>query len=261
VQVGPFGLVTSHGPLTTPGIPLADLYGQFEAPGGIPGVVDVSSSGNVVVPSRSTCLRGSTGSASKISATCKPTSDTHQAAGQGKQNQLAYYSNYGPRIDLTGPGGARKFNLPFWDRGGTLGFPDTSSDFTTAFGDFGTTSNWALLVPCFVFTGGGFPANQCYSTIQGTSMAAPHVSATAALVASARPEARHNPDRLVSILKSRAQRIEGNQTEVLSATDTSPADLLGTACPTGYCHLGGPSVPDSEAYGAGLVDAARAVPR
>jgi hypothetical protein len=30
-------------------------------------------------------------------------------------------------------------------------------------------------------------------------------------------------------------------------------------CPTGYCHLGGPPISSKDAYGAGIVDAKRAV--
>ncbi|HEX6676230.1 MAG TPA: hypothetical protein VF486_14525 [Actinomycetes bacterium] len=41
-----------------------------------------------------------------------------------------------------------------------------------------------------------------------------------------------------------------------SARDTSAADLDGTACPTGYCHLGGTCVSDTDAYGRGLVSVA-----
>src|SRR5918995_1850288 len=47
-----------------------------------------------------------------------------------------------------------------------------------------------------------------------------------------------------------------NFTRDLSATDPSPGDLSGIPCPTGYCHLEGPRIPDSEAYGAGLVNVA-----
>jgi hypothetical protein len=43
-----------------------------------------------------------------------------------------------------------------------------------------------------------------------------------------------------------------NHTPPLSATDTSPADLTGVACPTGYCHLGGAPISNRNAYGAGL---------
>ena len=47
----------------------------------------------------------------------------------------------------------------------------------------------------------------------------------------------------------------------LSATDLSGGDSAGGTCTTGYCHLGGPAVPDKEAYGAGIVNAAAAVKR
>ena len=43
-----------------------------------------------------------------------------------------------------------------------------------------------------------------------------------------------------------------NFTPPLSATDTSPADLTGDPCPTGYCHLGGAPISNRNAYGAGL---------
>jgi lantibiotic leader peptide-processing serine protease len=257
VRVGAGGRVLSHGQLTTPGDPLDDLYGLYELPGGVPGVVDVSATGNVVVPSSASCPPGTTGSADDLNATCKPTSDPHQAAGQGRRDQLSYYSDYGPRIDIAAPGGARKFNLPFWDRGGTPGFPYTNEDLTNAWETFSTTSNWAVEIPCFVFTAGsGFPQGQCYSTIQGTSMATPHVSAALALIASAHPGLRHKPQALVARLLDHANTRVHNTTQVLSATDTSPADLTGDPCPTGYCHLGGARISDADAYGAGLVNVA-----
>src|SRR5262249_7682640 len=114
-------------------------------------------------------------------------------------------------------------------------------------------------IPCYLISGNGFPAGQCYTSIQGTSMATPHASAVLALIASAHAELRGNPRGLVQVLKDTAPDVHGNTTQVLSATDTSPGDANGLPCPTGYCHLGGPPVSDSDAYGAGIVDAARAV--
>jgi hypothetical protein len=258
VRVGAGGKVLSHGQLTAPGDPLTDLFGQYEVPGGVPGVVDVSATGNLVNTSSASCPPGTAGTPEAPNATCKPAGDAHQAAGPGKQDQLAYYSSYGPRIDLAAPGGARKFNLPVWDRGGTPGFPYTSADLTNVWEDFSTTSNWAVEIPCFLFgAGSGFPENQCYTSIQGTSMAAPHVSAALALTASAHPFLRHHPSLLVALLKLKANRKVHNLTQVVSATDTSPGDLTGVACPTGYCHLGGARVSDRDAYGAGLVNVAR----
>ena len=43
-----------------------------------------------------------------------------------------------------------------------------------------------------------------------------------------------------------------NFTPPLSATDTSPGDLTGVACPTGFCHLGGVPISNRNAFGAGL---------
>jgi subtilisin family serine protease len=262
VRVGAGGRVISHGPLTTPGTDPADFqdyFGLYETPGGVPGVVDVSSTGRVTVPSSPTCPPGTTGDPeTDLNPTCKPITDLHQAAGQGKTNQLAYYSEYGPRIDIAGPGGARKFNLPFWDRGGTPGFPYTTEDLTNAWEVFSTTSNWAVEIPCFTFTkGSGFPQGQCYSTIQGTSMAAPQVSGSLALVASAHPSLRKHPRALIARLKRMANDSPHNYTRALSGTDTSPGDLTGLPCPTGYCHLGGPRISDNDAYGAGLVNVAK----
>jgi lantibiotic leader peptide-processing serine protease len=270
VRVGAGGRVLSHGQLSTPGDPpenWPDLFGQYETPGGVPGVIDVSSTGRLVVPSSATCPPGTIGDPGDpdatppvppdFNATCKPRSDRHHAAGQGLTNQLAYYSDYGPRIDIAGPGGARKFNLSNFDRGGTPGFPYTTDDLTNAWQVFSTTSNWAVQIPCFTFTrGSGFPQGQCYSTIQGTSMAAPQVVGSLALIASAHPSLRKHPRSLITRLKRLANDRPHNFTRALSATDTSPGDLTGLPCDIGYCHLTGPRIPSSEAYGAGLVNVA-----
>jgi subtilisin family serine protease len=256
LRLGAEGRVISHGPLTIPGDPFQDYYGLYENPGGVPGVVAVSATGNVVKGASDTCA---TGTFETSDATCKPKSDAHQPTGVGRQNQLTYYSNYGPRIDVAAPGGARKFNVPSADRGGTGGFPYTTADGYTAFETFSITSNWALEIPCFVNLGPQFYQNECYSTIQGTSMATPHASAVVALIASAHPWMRHHPALLVGWLKVTAENIHGNTTPGLSATDTSAGDRTGLACPTGYCHLGGPAISDRDAYGAGLVNAAAAV--
>jgi hypothetical protein len=256
VRVGAGGRVLSHGSLTTPGDDLVDLFGQYETPGGIPGVVDVSATNNVVNGPSAKCAPGTTGTADDPNATCKPTSDRHQAAGVGKMNQLAYYSSYGPRIDIAAPGGARKFNLPNFDRGGTPGFPYTTTERNNVWEDFSTTSNWAVEIPCFTFSAAsGFPPKQCYSSIQGTSMAAPHVSAAIALAASAHADLRHDPDALVARVKAHAVDAV-NHTRALSASDKSPGDLSGVPCRTGYCHLEGGVISNNDAYGAGLLNVA-----
>ena len=160
-------------------------------------------------------------------------------------------------MDVAAPGGARKFNLPNADRGGTAGWPYVDTDGYKAWEDFSITSNWAMEIDCFYDIGPEFYPDECYSTIQGTSMATPHVSAVLALIASQNPKARHNPATLVSILKKGAQKIKGNLTPPLSAKDLSAGDRNGLLCVTGYCHLGGNAISDLEAYGAGLVDASK----
>lgn len=307
-RIGKGGKVLSHGILDVPPGG-TDFFGLYEVPGGVPGVVDVSSTANVVNAPSASCPSGSTGSDSSdvnaARAWCKPTSDAHQPFGVGMQNQLAYYSNYGPRIDVAGPGGARKFNLPSIDRGGTEGWPFTGvdsyvsdnnpggsqpgpseGDGYNAWEDFSITSNYALEIPCVIFDGTSsdptgnpppasqgyygvptetdFDNSQCYSTIQGTSMATPHASAVLALIASAHPELRYQPKKLVAFLEKHAvtpTKLLQNTTPPLSKTDTSAGDRTPSAgpCSGGYCHLGGKAIKAKEAFGAGLVNAAAAV--
>ena len=267
-RIGAGGFVIRHGQLSTPGDTAEDWpdpFGTVELPAGAPGAVDVSATNRVVVPSSASCPPGTTGDPGDpdadppvppdFNATCKPASDPHQAAGPGTKNQLSYFSNYGPRIDIAGPGGARKFNLPFWDRGGTPGFPFTIEDLTNAWQVFSTTSNGAVQIPCFTFTtGSGFPQGECYSTIQGTSMAAPQVVGSLALIASAHPSLRKHPGALIARMKRLANDNVHNNTRAISRTDTSPGDLSGLPCDIGFCHLSGPRISDSDAYGAGLVN-------
>ena len=269
-RIGAGGLVIRHGQLSTPGDTAEDWpdpFGTVELPAGAPGAVDVSATNRVVVPSSASCPPGTTGDPGDpdadppvppdFNATCKPASDPHQAAGPGTKNQLSYFSNYGPRIDIAGPGGARKFNLPNYNRGGTPGFPYTIEDLTNAWEVFSTTSNWAVQIPCFTFTtGSGFPQGECYSTIQGTSMAAPQVVGSLALIASAHPSLRKHPGALIARMKRLANDNVHNNTRAISRTDTSPGDLSGLPCDIGFCHHSGPRISDSDAYGAGLVNVA-----
>lgn len=264
-KIGSGGRVTSHGILDVPPGG-TDYFGLWEVPGGVPHVVDVSATGNVVKPTYPNCPADSLAAGNH--QWCKPSADAHQPYGVGKRNQLTYYSNYGPRIDFAAPGGSRKFNVPAADRGGTEGWPWTGAnsvyggsseqDGYNAWQTFSITSNWATQIPCFTFTDDPlFPDNNCYAIIQGTSMATPHVSAAAAVVLSNHPEALKNPGMLFDLLKAGARPTKGNTTPPVSGTDTSNMDRTNDPCPGAYCHLGGSAISDSDAYGNGLINVYR----
>ena len=76
-----------------------DYRGMLETPAGVPGVIMVSSSGNAIAPS----------AGNVVPAYTPPT------GVQGTQNNLAYYSSYGERVDVSAPGGARKYGVPKFD--------------------------------------------------------------------------------------------------------------------------------------------------
>jgi subtilisin family serine protease len=259
VQVGKQGKVKSHGVLSAPGDLPFDPFGQYVVPGGIPGVVMVSALTNITAAPSASCP-GTT--ADPPNATCKPTSDPHQPIAVGRYDQLAYYSNYGKRVNLSAPGGARKFNLPVWDRGGTPGFPATTADGTLPFQSFSATSNWAPFtgqIPCYDLSSIPGFTDACYTSIQGTSMSAPHVSGVMAQVLSARPDLRKSPKTLLAHVAASARKDLRNKTPGVSPTDTSPGDTGGDPCDNGYCHLGGPAISNDHAYGDGMVDSLQAI--
>jgi len=251
VRVGNGGEVLSHGRLTSPGEPLQDLYGLYDIPGGLPGVVMVSATANQVGEASPEC---SDDSLAGSFSTCKPSGDAHQPFGVGAGDQLAYYSNYGPRIDVAGPGGAREFNVPNADRGGAV----TAADGTSTFGVLSIASDFAVGPDAACVTVVGLDDGRCYNVLQGTSFAAPHVAGVAALAIAGDPELRHHPRAILDALRDGAREVQ-NFTPRLSATDTSPGDVGGPACDAGYCHLGGRPIRDREAYGAGVVDAVRTI--
>jgi lantibiotic leader peptide-processing serine protease len=216
----------------------SDLRGLLEVPAGVPGVAMVSATANAIgaapaeVPLR-------------------------WQAHVGARDQLAYYSNYGARVDLAAPGGARRYEIPLYDGG-------AGDVLLGGWGSFGALAPKGLDCTdpvassffnsaCFRLDGQGF------GWLQGTSMSAPNAAGVAALVLSARPELRGRPDALVGRLEASARQDPVNYMGPNDPDNTAPA-LNGTPCATGYCHVDQTHpIPFADAYGAGLVDAGAAV--
>jgi lantibiotic leader peptide-processing serine protease len=215
-----------------------DLRGWLPVPGGVPGVTMVSATANAIgaapadVPLR-------------------------WQAHAGARDQLAYYSNYGSRVDIAAPGGARRYEIPGYDGG-------EGDVLYSGWGSFGALADDGLICrdpfagsvfnsACFTSHGNGF------GWLQGTSMAASNVAGAAALVLSARPGLHRRPEALVQRLASTAFRSLVNYMGPNDAANTAPA-LDGTPCGTGFCHVDQTHpIPFADAYGAGLVDAGEAV--
>jgi lantibiotic leader peptide-processing serine protease len=226
--------------LTPPGsdsLDGSDLRGGLVVPGGVPGVTMVSATANAI-------------GAAPASVPLRWSSHV------GARDQLAYYSNYGSRVDLSAPGGARAYEIPAWDGG--LG-----DVLAGTWGSFGALAKNGLIctdpVQSSAFNSACFTASgDAYGWLQGTSMSTPNAVGVAALVLSARPQLVGRPAALVRRLTDTA----GSPVNFMGPTDPLNAapSLSGVPCATGFCHLDqSHPIGFADAYGAGLVDAAAAV--
>jgi hypothetical protein len=219
---------------------VTDLRGMLLVPGGVPGVIAVSATSNEVVnaPDAAPSVRW-------------------PAKRVGARDQLAYYSNYGPRIDLAAPGGARQFNIALFDGG----LNDVLSGGYGSFSAVGANSalcndpelSASYNSDCFTIAGQGFAWSQ------GTSMSAPNVAGVAVLTLAAHPHLQGNPDALLARLEKTANDGVTNYTGPNDPNNKTAA-IDDTPCDTGYCHLDFKhAISSDDAYGAGIVDAGAAV--
>jgi subtilisin family serine protease len=214
-----------------------DLRGWLVVPSGVPGVTMVSATANAI-------------GAAPASVPLRWKEHV------GARDQLAYYSNFGSRIDLAAPGGARRYEIPGYDGGeGNVLFG--------SWGSFGALAKHGLICTdpfagslfnsaCFTARGDGF------GWLQGTSMSTPNAAGVAALVLSSHRDLVGRPAALVDQLADTA----GSPVNYMGPNDaanTAPA-LDGTPCATGFCHVDqSHPIAFADAYGAGLVDAGEAV--
>lgn len=164
-------------------------------------------------------------------------------AATDRNGNLALYSNRGPNIGVTAPGGGGDFTWRLNPSTNQWGVDPASTVYGNTVGTpvCGGTFNAYTLGAVSAWTTS--PANiggHCYRYLSGTSMAAPHVAGTIGLMLSANP--RLFPEQVTSLIRDTAGVIPGCGTNcgpgMLSAYD---AVKNATSLSTGPCSAPGAS--------------------
>jgi subtilisin family serine protease len=204
--------------------PFNDLHGLASVPAGVRGVVAVGAVNRVTVPA---LARDET---------------RFGQFGVGRRDQLPYYSTYGERVDVSAPGGARRYNVPRFDCLSALctALGPSAPGGVDNTGDFGASG----------IDDTGKPCTNCYQYIQGTSMATPQVAGVAALALAVRPQMS---------VGGLAQLLRRSVTNFSSPNATPPADEDPNQ-PTYNYDLDYDGAPvANRLMGSGVIDASLAV--
>ena len=256
----------SHGILSFP--PGGDdFFGLYEVPGGIKGVVDVSRRTTSSTRRRPRARATATTAPATVPSASR-LSDAHQPFGVGLAGSAGLLQQLRKANRRRGPGrlpevqpadrrprrlgglavhGRRLVRLGTTIRAEASRRRTDSPRGRTS----RITSNVALVIPCVIFDGTsadpptrtsyygvptrtGFDHDQCYSAIQGTSMAAPTSPPMLALIAERASGARGPAGEAGQVPEVPAVtpiKSLTNTTPPLSATDVSNTDLTGDGVP------------------------------
>ena len=209
--------------------------GWLPVPGGVPGVTMVSATANAI-------------------GAAPANVPLRWRAHVGARDQLAYYSNYGSRVDLAAPGGARRYQIPGYDGG-------DGDILYGGWGSFGALSERGSSAPTpSPARSSTRPASRPGATASAGSRAPrwPRRTRPVSPRSSSRRsrDLRGRPEALVRRLPRR-QSARSRTTWARTTRRTGAPASTGTPCDTGFCHVDqSHPIAFADAYGAGLVDAA-----
>jgi hypothetical protein len=258
-RIGAGGLVLSHGTLTTPGDELFDAFGLYEVPGGIPGVVNVSSTGNVVNRPPRPARRALSAIPALRPASTPPASRratrTRRPVPAGRTSSPTTRTT-GRRSTWRARGGAQvqpaqlrpgwHARLPVHQRGPDQRLAGLQHRLQLRHAGPLLRVQQRLRVPAGRVLH-GHPGHLDGRPARGRRLRP---------VGECPPRAAQASGRADRLGQGPRQRQRPQPHPGAVGHRPSGGDLTGGTCPTGYCHLEGPRISDRDAYGVGLVNSA-----